>query len=59
MEVYVRVLVALAAARQTRKGQGLVEYILVLAFISMVAVAIMTAIGLEVIKPFQTASAGL
>ncbi len=54
MEVYVRMPVALGAARQTRKGQGLVEYILTLTFISLVAVSIMTAIGLEVLKPFQT-----
>ncbi len=44
---------------KSREGQGLVEYILILAFISLVAVSIMTAIGLEVVKSSEAALAAL
>ncbi len=44
----------LGAMVTARRGQGLVEYMLILTLISLIAVSIMAAIGVEVQKPFQT-----
>ncbi len=56
VEVYTRMLVLLSAER---KGQGLVEYVLILALISVVAIAIMTTVGTEVRGVFSAVSQAL
>ncbi len=50
VEMYVRML---AAVQEPRKGQGLVEYVLILALISVVAIAIMMTVGEQVISVFS------
>ncbi len=50
VEIYVRMMVWLSAER---KGQGLVEYVLILALISVVAIAIMTTVGTDVQATFS------
>ncbi len=43
-----------ARVRQSaQSGQGLVEYVLILALISVVAIAIMTLVGGEVVNVFE------
>ncbi len=54
-EIYARLMVAMAA----RKGQGLVEYVLILALISVVAILIMTQVGGNVIDVFTEVSDAL
>ncbi len=55
-ELYVRMLVELGAAR---KGQGLVEYVLIVALISVVALGIMTTVGGQVETVFERVSTAL
>ncbi len=50
IEVYVRLMMGLQAAR---KGQGLVEYVLILVLISIIAIAAMSALGLRVTAIFD------
>ncbi len=56
VEIYVRMMAAMSASR---KGQGLVEYVLILALISVVAIAIMTTVGTEVRNVFSAVSNAL
>ncbi len=51
VEIYAQMVAAMSAAR---KGQGLVEYVLILALISVVAIAIMTAVGGAVVTTFTS-----
>ena len=44
-ELYVRALTEAQYALEPKKGQGLVEYVLILALISIIAIAIMTSLG--------------
>ncbi len=56
VEIYVRMMAAMSAER---KGQGLVEYVLILALISVVAIGIMTTVGTQVAATFTTVSGSL
>ncbi len=51
VEIYVRLMVAMTAAR---KGQGLVEYTLILVLISVVSILVMTALGARIGVVFQS-----
>lgn len=44
---------------KTGKGQGLVEYALILVLISLAAMAILTALGTSIVSVFSTANSGL
>ena len=46
-------------ARQSRKGQTLVEYALILAFISVVAISVLLALGGQVKSVFTTVTSQL
>jgi len=50
--LYVRSLNELEGALEPRKGQGLVEYVLILALISIVAITLMASVGTEVKNAF-------
>ncbi len=56
MELYVRSMVALQAPR---KGQGLVEYALIVVLISIVSIAIMTTLGGTIGSVFTNATTAL
>lgn len=56
MELYVRAMVELQAPR---KGQGLVEYALILALISVVAILALTNIGTGVVTTLESVVAKL
>ncbi len=51
VEIYVRLMAAMTAAR---KGQGLVEYTLILVLISVVSILVMTALGARIGVVFQS-----
>jgi len=51
--------VKLNRARKNRKGQTLVEYALILAFISVVAISVLIALGRQVKGVFTTISSQL
>ncbi|MBJ6751040.1 Flp family type IVb pilin [Geomonas sp. Red421] len=55
---YVRLLTCLDSLK-TEKGQGLVEYALILVLIAIVVIAIMTALGKETCKAFCTVNNAL
>jgi Flp pilus assembly pilin Flp len=40
-------------ARTTRRGQSLVEYALILSFISVLTIAVMSVLGVEIRNVFQ------
>lgn len=44
---------------QSKKGQGMVEYGLILALISIVAIATLTTMGTDIMALFTKASTGL
>ncbi len=46
-------------ARQTVKGQGLVEYALIIVLISIVSILIMTTLGGSITSVFSTANGAL
>ena len=46
-------------AVKTGKGQGLVEYALIIVLISIVAIAIMTTLGASITSVFSTANSSL
>ena len=50
VEIYVRMMVWMSAER---KGQGVVEYVLILALISVVALTFMAAVGTDVTATFS------
>lgn len=56
-EVMTQLMTYLQAYKQ--RGQGLVEYALVLVLISIVAIAVMTTVGGNINTIFQTASNAL
>ena len=56
-EVMTQLMAYLQAYKQ--RGQGLVEYALVLVLISIVAIAVMTTVGGNINTIFQTASNAL
>ena len=56
-DVMTRLMAFLQASKQ--RGQGLVEYALVLVLISIVAIAVMTTVGGNINTIFQTASNAL
>ena len=53
------VLVRLLARFQAEEGQGMVEYSLILALISIAAITILTALGQDVVKVFTSAAGAL
>jgi pilus assembly protein Flp/PilA len=46
-------------AVKTGKGQGLVEYALILVLISLAAIAILNTLGSSIVSVFSTANSGL
>ena len=46
-------------AQKTGKGQGLVEYALIIVLISIVAITIMTTLGTTITSVFSTANSSL
>ena len=48
-----------SVSRQTGKGQGLVEYALILALISVAAIAILNTLGTSITSVFSTINGGL
>lgn len=46
-------------ARTSGKGQGLVEYALIIVLISIVAITIMTTLGTTITSVFSTANSAL
>ena len=46
-------------ARKTGKGQGLVEYALIIVLISLVSILIMTTLGGSIVSVFSTANGAL
>ncbi len=58
-EMYVRMIAQVNALAAAQKGQGLVEYVLIVALISVVAIVIMTAVGDQVIAVFTAVEAAL
>jgi Flp pilus assembly pilin Flp len=51
--------VALLARLHAEDGQTMVEYGLIITFISLVAIAVLIALGGNVVTPFVSASAAL
>lgn len=47
-------LTRMKALLQHQKGQGLVEYALILVLISIVAIAVMTTVGTDIIAVFNS-----
>ncbi len=58
-EMYVRMIAQVNALAAAQKGQGLVEYVLILALISVVALVIMGAVGGQVVQVFTEVSTAL
>lgn len=54
-----RAKVAIRNLKKTKKGQTLVEYALILAFISVVAIAVLQALGGQVSDVFSTINSKL
>ena len=46
-------------AVKTGKGQGLVEYALIIVLISVVAIAVLTNIGTEIVEKLETVETAL
>jgi pilus assembly protein Flp/PilA len=46
-------------ALKTGKGQGLIEYALILVLISLAAITILTALGTSIVSVFSTANSAL
>jgi len=53
------VLVRLLARFQAEEGQGMVEYSLILALISIAAITILTTLGKDVVAVFTSAAGAL
>lgn len=58
-QMYVRMINQVNALAVPQKGQGLVEYVLIVALISIIAIAIMTTVGGQVQEVFQAVSTAL
>lgn len=52
IELYVRALTEVRCALEPKKGQGLVEHVLIVALVSIIAIAVMSAIGANVLSKF-------
>jgi Flp pilus assembly pilin Flp len=46
-------------AAKTGKGQGLVEYALIIVLISLVCITIMTTLGTSIVSVFSTINSGM
>ena len=58
-EIYLQAVANLTAQLEAKKGQGLVEYVLIVALISVVAIAIMTTVGDQVVAVFSAVADAL
>jgi len=52
IELYVRALMEVRYAMEPKKGQGVVEYVCILALVSIVIIAVVSAIGANVLSKF-------
>jgi Flp pilus assembly pilin Flp len=57
-ELYARVNALVAGARD-EEGQGLVEYALILVFVSIVSIGVLTILGVDVMDIFTTVETAL
>lgn len=57
-KLYVQLLTSVSALKN-EKGQGLVEYALILVLIAIVVIAIMTALGTKTCEVFSTVNSSL
>ena len=59
MFVYTYITALIASIRRDEEGQGLAEYALILALISIAAIAIMFALGGQITSIFEATSTAL
>ena len=59
LSLYTRTMIQAKSVAQREEGQALVEYTLILALISVVSIAVLKTIGLDVLKKLEEVATAL